>query len=331
MITATLRRIAYRTMRARPDSLRAFKIDEVIHSLARLVLRFLRRTKRDRDLSENEYSRKAGYSVSKLHTREVPQYSIVDNEFHLGVVRETARRGLAERNERLSKLEFVSVLEVGAGELTTLNTVIEHFGAAKKYYALDISLNRIHHGLEFLKGRNVEVTALQADGSHIPFPDDSFDLVFTSHSLEQMPRIFRETVNEMIRVSRRHVVMFEPSYEGASLLQKLHARSMDYLRGLGPYLRTLSNVHMHPPFLMRNAINPFNRGTMFHIEKKNPGAPQEPRFVCPVSRGELQRLPDGYYSPDAGLFYPVVRGVPVLYRKYAQYMSPELVSAEFSR
>jgi uncharacterized protein YbaR (Trm112 family) len=64
---------------------------------------------------------------------------------------------------------------------------------------------------------------------------------------------------------------------------------------------------------------------MFRMEKTEPAsAPSEPRFICPVSRGELRQLPDGYYSPESRLFYPIVRGVPVLYRKYAQVVSAEL-------
>jgi ubiquinone/menaquinone biosynthesis C-methylase UbiE len=316
-----------RVCRIDPGSIRELKVNAAYGSLRRLLSR-IGSDRRDRDPSEREYSQAAGYTIAKLHGNEINQYSWIENELRYVSIRTAAKAHYAQRNELLANLSFETVLEVGAGELTSLFEIYRAFGSGKEYLGLDISLNRLLHGRRFLRSHDIEATVCQADGSMIPFPDNSFDLVYSSHSLEQMPTIFRNAISEMIRVSRRYVALFEPAYEHSTLLQKLHLWSADFVREIEPFLRTLDGVRVHPPVLMRNTINPFNRTTLFLLEKPAPQTTAEPRFVCPVSRGALQQLPDGYYSAEAGLFYPVSRGVPVLYAKYAQVVSPELARGE---
>ncbi len=326
MVGRLLKTIVFRLGRIRPGTVRELKANSALGSISKLVHRT--GSRRDRDISEQEYSQAAGYTIAKIHTHDVEQYSWIDGELRRVTVKTAAKAHYRERNRLLSDLSFETVLEVGAGELTSLYDLSEAFGHNKHYFGLDITLNRLLHGRSFVRSRGVSMTVCQADGSRLPFPDNSFDLVYTSHSLEQMPTIFSDAIREMIRVSRRHIVMFEPAYEGVSLLQKLHIRGLDYARTIEPFLRTLDGVRVHKPYLLQNTINPFNRSTMFRLEKPEQGATGDRRFICPVSRGELQQLPDGYYSADSRLFYPIIRGIPVLYRKYAQLISPEIVSAE---
>lgn len=327
MLGRVVRTLVFRLARIRPGTVRELKANAALGSLSRLLSRLRYRQSRDHDISEQEYSQAAGYTIAKLHGHDVEQYSWIDGELRRVTVKTAAQAHYRERNRLLSDLQFETVLEVGAGELTSLYDLSGAFGPNKHYFGLDISLNRLLHGRAFIRSRGVFVTVCQADASRIPFADNSFDLVYSSHSLEQMPNIFRDALREMIRVSRRHVVMFEPAYERSSFLQKLHIYSLDYVRSLEPFLRTLDDVRVHPPQLMHNTINPFNRSTLFRLDKPEPRATGDRRFICPFSRGKLQQLPDGYYSADSRLLYPILRGVPVLYRKYAQLVSPEIVSA----
>ena len=56
-----------------------------------------------------------------------------------------------EIRDLLSDIEFKTVLEVGAGELTSLEDIQSHFSSDIDFYGVDLSLNRLFHGLDEYK------------------------------------------------------------------------------------------------------------------------------------------------------------------------------------
>ena len=96
-------------------------------------------------------------------------------------------------NNIIIKTNSKSFLEVGAGELTLVAAIIKNL---KKYFldytgALDLSLNRLIAGNEFIIKQNLNIDfVVNGDASNLPFPDNSFDIVYTSHCLEQVPHLF---------------------------------------------------------------------------------------------------------------------------------------------
>ena len=56
--------------------------------------------------------------------------------------------------------------------------------------------------------RNVSLQ--QGNATSLPFPDKSFDLVFTFQAVEQMQAVRDAALREIARVARRHVVLTEP-------------------------------------------------------------------------------------------------------------------------
>jgi len=78
-----------------------------------------------------------------------------------------------------------TILEVGAGEATTLAGVLAALPARPSQAAgFDISWSRCAHGRQWLKTMNQQADLVVADLFHIPFADNSVDVVYTSHSLE---------------------------------------------------------------------------------------------------------------------------------------------------
>ena len=57
------------------------------------------------------------------------------------------------------------------------------------------------------------LNVVQGSAAQLPFPDHSFDLVYTVLALEQMEEIRGLALSELQRVSRRHVLMIEPFWE----------------------------------------------------------------------------------------------------------------------
>ena len=75
------------------------------------------------------------------------------------------------------------------------------------------------------------VTFQTGDASALPFAPNSFDLVITVLSLEQMERIRAQALNEIARVSAGHAFMIEPFHEAnATGIARRYVVARDYLR-----------------------------------------------------------------------------------------------------
>ena len=107
-----------------------------------------------------------------------------------------------------------SLIEIGAGELTTLYPTIKKIDNLNFISALELSHNRLKHGNAFLKKRGIQIDHLIAcDASNIPYEDNSFDISFTHFCIEQVPLLAKKIINEMIRISSKYVIIIEPSYQ----------------------------------------------------------------------------------------------------------------------
>lgn len=68
--------------------------------------------------------------------------------------------------------------------------------------------------------------------ANLPWPNDSFDMVFSSLALEQMEEIRTSAVYEMARVCHCYTVMIEPFREfNARGLRRRYVRGFDYFQG----------------------------------------------------------------------------------------------------
>ncbi|MDB5154981.1 MAG: methyltransferase type 11 [Mucilaginibacter sp.] len=103
---------------------------------------------------------------------------------------------------------FNKVLEVGAGDGSILKLLAER-NFAPEYHAVEISESGVAH----IKGRNIEgLRSVQIfDGYHLPFDDDSFELVILSHVLEHVEHE-RLLLRELKRVARYSVIEVPRDY-----------------------------------------------------------------------------------------------------------------------
>jgi len=98
----------------------------------------------------------------------------------------------------------VSILEVGSGS----------HGLA--YYLKDRPIVGTDIKFRELPENNMRPVVCSAEA--LPFPDRSFDLVVSSDMMEHLPAALRgDVVNDMLRVSRRHLIIGFPSGERAKL------------------------------------------------------------------------------------------------------------------
>src|SRR5438105_3499560 len=138
-----------------------------------------------------------------------------------------------------------TLLDVGCGEMTTLSLTTERLTSEiSALYAFDISWSRIKVGLEFA-AQNMKQSTLAclrpftADISEIPLRSKSVDVTTTSHALEPNGGREAELLKEILRVTRRLVVLFEPSYELNSDEGRARMNRLGYVKNLE---RTISNL-----------------------------------------------------------------------------------------
>ncbi|MFM6976626.1 MAG: class I SAM-dependent methyltransferase [Sphingobacteriaceae bacterium] len=112
---------------------------------------------------------------------------------------------------------FQKVLEVGAGDGSILH-FLDQWNFAPELHALEISKS----GVEHIQAKNIHSlkSVQEFDGYHIPFPDDSFDLVILAHVLEHVEHE-RLLLREIKRVSKFQVIEVPKDYRfGVDLRMK---------------------------------------------------------------------------------------------------------------
>ncbi|WP_295770461.1 class I SAM-dependent methyltransferase [uncultured Mucilaginibacter sp.] len=104
---------------------------------------------------------------------------------------------------------FAKVLEVGAGDGSILKILSEQ-NFAPECHAVEIS----DSGVEYIKSRNIgNLKSVQVfDGYHLPFADDSFDLIILSHVLEHVEHE-RMLLRELKRVAKMCVIEVPRDYK----------------------------------------------------------------------------------------------------------------------
>jgi SAM-dependent methyltransferase len=208
-----------------------------------------------------------------------------------------------------------SLLDAGVGEATTLLRVLQDLPAQPKIiHGVDISWSRLKVGGEWFKteGGPLDTQFIVATLSHLPYADNSFDVVYTSHAIEPNGGREQELLTELYRVTGRYLVLFEPGYELAPPDARKRMEHHGYCRDLPGHAKALGmKVLKHE--LAAACVNPGNPTAVTIIDKNAGGASQcVPWLVCPQYRTPMVTAEDLYYSEDSLRAYPVLRGIPCL-------------------
>jgi ubiquinone/menaquinone biosynthesis C-methylase UbiE len=212
-----------------------------------------------------------------------------------------------------------TVLEVGSGEATTLAGVLKYLHYAPgQALGLDISWSRCAYGRTWLRENAVEADLFVADLFEIPMEDSSVDVVYTSHSLEPNGGREEAAIKELLRVARRAVVLVEPAYELAGAEAQARMRAHGYVRRLKETAERIGAM-VKDYRLLDYCGNQLNPSGLILIEKPLNSEHQEQsvRWRCPLTHARLEAHPLGYYSPDTGVVYPVLAGIPLLRSSHA--------------
>jgi SAM-dependent methyltransferase len=204
-----------------------------------------------------------------------------------------------------------SLLEAGVGEATTLSGVCRRV-MPERAYGFDISWSRIAAARRWIEDESVSsVTLTTGSLLHVPLLDDSVDVVFTSHAIEPNRGREQRIIEELYRVARHFLFLFEPSYELAGSEARERMDHHGYCRGILATCERLGfRVIEHR--LLDQPINPLNPTAVMVIAKGSRRPTIRDSLACPVSRSPLIATPDALICPASDRAYPVIGGIPCL-------------------
>jgi hypothetical protein len=207
-----------------------------------------------------------------------------------------------------------SLLKVGVGEAVTLVPFLEAFpNPIGHVHGFDISWSRIHHAQGFLNEHQYpNVKLCTGTLQQIPFKDNSFDVIMSSHALEPNGGFEEMILKELYRVSSNIVALFEPSYEFASESGRVRMDNHGYIKEIIGHAEQIGfKVLEHRP--LKTAMNPLNPTAAYILQVPDPvKALPEPQYACPVTKSSLCPKSDGYFSEESFYYYPILNEVPLL-------------------
>jgi len=220
------------------------------------------------------------------------------------------------------------ILDCGAGELTTLSALSEHLPAKCQLLACDISLSRLKVGRRFAErvmrdDLARDVSLFVADIARLPLADSSVDVVFTSHALEPNHGRERDLLAELLRVARRQLLLFEPSWESANELARARMEQHGYVRDLPQHIEAAGGrlISVQP---LPNPLNPLNSTHCYVVEpayKENQPSFADQAFQCPRSGYPLHKQQSYWWNQEGGWAYPEIDGIACLRVKHGVLMS----------
>ena len=214
---------------------------------------------------------------------------------------------------------YLSIMEAGVGEATTLANVYDKLSPNNKVFPLgfDISLSRILYAQKyFARNGRCKAKLFVGDLFNIPLENDSVDIVYTSHSIESNGEMEVEALSELFRVTRKYLIVLEPSYEHASKEGKLRMDKLGYVKNLHETAKKLGmNVIEYK--LKKVYSNTLNPTAVLIIEKnKQDFSTDQINFICPYNKSKLLLTNNIYWSSESLNIYPVVSNIPLLTREH---------------
>lgn len=210
--------------------------------------------------------------------------------------------------------EFSSVLEAGVGEATTLYYLIEALGRVPPVvHGFDLCWSRVACGREWLAQQPLHIPAQLSVASllHIPYADNSLDVVFTVHAVEPNRDKEASILAELHRVASRYIILLEPDYESSPENVRARMDGHAYCRGITETANRLGfEVVRHGRFDF--SLSEMNPTGLTLIRKSDSKQGVTPAFVCPAYRTPLVEAEGCFFSADSMRAYPILHGIPYL-------------------
>jgi uncharacterized protein YbaR (Trm112 family) len=250
-----------------------------------------------------------------------PEAIMISYDFQAGSYIQFAKENkdyLDKYSSSISKVinqlgSFSSILEVGVGEATVM-TPLMHKLLSKhsdlQMFGFDISWSRVYYAKKYSIENNLSINLFTGNLFNIPLPDNSIDIVYTSHSLEPNGGKEKEALKELYRVAAKYLVLLEPDYELANDEGRTRMDKHGYIKYIDQHALEL-NYHITQHRLFDYYNNPLNP-TGLTVIKKNTLLKNEPVLICPITKTKLELVKGSLYSPKSLMVFPIIDKIPCL-------------------
>jgi SAM-dependent methyltransferase len=234
------------------------------------------------------------------------------------------------------------MLDVGCGELTTLSIMVNRLlRRPKSLYAFDVSWSRIFHGLDFYNNHSKKTLnpdpklfTFSADIEEIPLPDKSIDITTSSYALYSSRGRLDQLLFELFRVTKRKLVLFEPSYELATKEGKSRMDSLLYIKNFEISVNNCGGIMEDIIPILKNT-NPLTPTACYVIKPPviNNSITcmnnfNSPFFTYPGSNNHLTHIDNFLFCELSGYCFPILKNIPILRSKSKILASALLTSAK---
>lgn len=210
----------------------------------------------------------------------------------------------------LQGIVFDSFLDAGCGEATTLVYLLNALtNQPSRIAGFDVSWSRAKFAEHHATRNGIQGVFFMGEMKHIPLPDNSYELVFTSHAIEPNRGVERAILAEIHRVSSRYAALVEPCYELASAKMREHMEKHRYCRGLAHHA-----VAVGFTILKHHLLEKTNKGrtAILLLEKQHPQATAINGYACPGCHTTLTSHAGHLYCNECMIVYPIIDSIPCL-------------------
>ena len=182
--------------------------------------------------------------------------------------------------------------------------------------AFDISWSRLFKGGKFHQKNNktnISIEAFVADIKEIPLHGKCIDVVTSNHALEPNGRNLPILLKELFRITKRKLVLFEPSYELNSKEGKERMDRLGYIKNIEAEVEKLGGK-VTDIIPICNTSNPLNPTACYVIEPASVKSVslESPKYCVPGTDLKMENNGSFLLSKDTGLVFPVLDGIPIL-------------------
>lgn len=251
----------------------------------------------------HSYDLQAGAYIRELADEEVAQH----------------KRDVGNKLARILKeLDVSCVCEAGVGEATTLGHLLPNIELKNKF-GFDISMSRLLYAQKYLDSKKQNANLFCAELATIPFMNDSIECVYTFHSLEPNGGNERPLLQELLRVTKKYLILIEPDYDLFSLEQKKRMDQHGYVKHLHQHLLDMGAdvIHYEPWGYDSYELNKLS----IIIVKKPEPLDTSNESIQFISHRPLVDYSTGLFCEEDGHFFPKINNIPVLLRKNAILVS----------
>lgn len=222
----------------------------------------------------------------------------------------------------LSEFDTVNLLEAGVGEATTLGAVLEQLPYEKIFrggvYGLDASFSRLKVGKQFLKKEfNMQnVQLIMGDMLNMPIVNNACDIVYTVHACEPNGGNEAKILQELLRVTSKYLILFEPAYDLATEEAKKRMQQHGYVTRLYDVIQEMKlDVVEHRLLgISRNELNPTG---VTVIRKDSKEKVKDGIIADPISKIACTEYDNCFWSEETMLLYPKVDGIACMLEENA--------------